>query len=160
VCTGNENSKPIWNKFINRKYIIETSQVVLNFCRTVYIKIICSKQIEGSKQKRVPPWPWSYDSWFHNYLFYQCLSPLMFESWSGRGVQHYAIEFVSYMRRISGFLRVLQFPSPRKTDRHDIAKILLKVALNTIKQTNKQSKQDNANCVVRIYNWFYVQFKQ
>jgi hypothetical protein len=37
VCTGNENSKPIWNKFIIRKGIVETSQVVLNFCRTVYI---------------------------------------------------------------------------------------------------------------------------
>jgi hypothetical protein len=36
VCTGNENRKPIWNKFIIRKDIIETSQVVLNFCRTVY----------------------------------------------------------------------------------------------------------------------------
>jgi hypothetical protein len=28
--------------------------------------------------------------------------------------------------------------STNKTDRHDIAEILLKVALNTIKQTNKQ----------------------
>jgi hypothetical protein len=36
VCTGNENSKPIWNKFIIRKDIIATSQVVLNFGRTVY----------------------------------------------------------------------------------------------------------------------------
>ena len=36
MCTGNENSKPIWNKFIIRKDIIETNQVVLNFCRTVY----------------------------------------------------------------------------------------------------------------------------
>jgi hypothetical protein len=34
VCTGNENSKPIWNKFIIRKDIIETSQVVLNLCLT------------------------------------------------------------------------------------------------------------------------------
>ena len=37
MCTGNENSKPIRNKFIIRKDIIETSQVVLIFCRTVYI---------------------------------------------------------------------------------------------------------------------------
>ena len=37
MCTGNENSKPIWNKFIIRKDSIETSQVVLHFCRTVYI---------------------------------------------------------------------------------------------------------------------------
>jgi hypothetical protein len=28
--------------------------------------------------------------------------------------------------------------SPNKTDHHDITEILLKVALNTIKQTNKQ----------------------
>ena len=39
MCTGNENSKSIWNKFIIRKDIIETSQVVLNFCRTVYLQI-------------------------------------------------------------------------------------------------------------------------
>jgi hypothetical protein len=39
VCKGNENSKPIWNKFIIRKDIIETSQVVLNFCRTVYLDL-------------------------------------------------------------------------------------------------------------------------
>jgi hypothetical protein len=32
-----ENSKPIWNKFIIRIDIIETSQAVLNFCWTVYI---------------------------------------------------------------------------------------------------------------------------
>ena len=37
MCTGNENSKPILNKFIIRKDIIKTSQVVLNFCRTVLI---------------------------------------------------------------------------------------------------------------------------
>ena len=36
MCTGNENSKPIWNKFVIRKDIIESSQVMLNFCRTVY----------------------------------------------------------------------------------------------------------------------------
>jgi hypothetical protein len=36
---NNENSKPIWNKFIIRKDIIETSQVVLNFCRTVYMQM-------------------------------------------------------------------------------------------------------------------------
>jgi hypothetical protein len=41
VCTGNENSKPIWNKFIIRKDSIETSQVVLNFCRSVYDQNWC-----------------------------------------------------------------------------------------------------------------------
>jgi hypothetical protein len=34
----------------------------------------------------------------------QCLSPLMFESRSGRGVQHYVIKFVSDLRQLGGFL--------------------------------------------------------
>ena len=65
-----------------------------------------------------------------------------FESCSGRGVQHYVIKFVSDLRQVGGFLRILQFPpgtpisSTNKSDRHDITDILLKVALNTIKQTN------------------------
>jgi hypothetical protein len=48
-----------------------------------------------------------------------------FESRSGRGVQHYVIMFVSDLRQVGGFLRV------------DIAEILLKKALNTIKPTNQ-----------------------
>jgi hypothetical protein len=35
--------------------------------------------------------------------------------------------------------------STNKTDRHDINEILLKVALNTIKQTNKRTKQKYLN---------------
>jgi hypothetical protein len=34
--------------------------------------------------------------------------------------------------QVSGFLRILRFPPPSKTDRHDITEILLKVALNII----------------------------
>jgi hypothetical protein len=62
-----------------------------------------------------------------------------FESRSERVVQHYVIKFV-----ISDFLTTSRWvsssppiSSTNKTDRHDIAEILLKVALNTIKQTNK-----------------------
>ena len=57
------------------------------------------------------------------------------ESRSGRGVQHYVIKFVSDLRQVSGFLRVLRFPPPLKLTLTNIAEILLKVALNTIKQT-------------------------
>ena len=47
------------------------------------------------------------------------------------------------------------FPGPpvsstNKTDRHDIAEILLKVALNTIKQTNKTSRQDVAEILLNL----------
>jgi hypothetical protein len=39
------------------------------------------------------PCPWSYGNWINNYLCNQCLSPLMFEFWSGQGAQHYVIKF-------------------------------------------------------------------
>jgi hypothetical protein len=38
----------------------------------------------------------------------------LFESRSGRGVQHYVIKFISDLRQVGGFLRVLQFPPPLK----------------------------------------------
>jgi hypothetical protein len=60
-----------------------------------------------------------------------------FESRSGRGVQHYVIKFVSDLRQVVGFSGSSGFLETNKTNRHDIAEILLKVALNTIKQTNK-----------------------
>ena len=47
--------------------------------------------------------------------------------------------WISDLRQVGGFLRVNQFPPPlttNKTDRHDVTEILLKAALNTIKQTN------------------------
>jgi hypothetical protein len=37
-----------------------------------------------------------------------------FESRSGRGVQHYVMKFVSDLRQVGGFLRVLRFPPPIK----------------------------------------------
>ena len=49
----------------------------------------------------------------------------------------YNIMFVSDLWQVGGFVRVLRFPPPIKTDRHDVAEILLKVALNTNKQTSK-----------------------
>ena len=57
-----------------------------------------------------------------------------FESRPGWGVQHYVIKFVSDLRQVGSFLRVLWFYSTNKTDSHDIAEILLKVALSTIKK--------------------------
>ena len=73
-------------------------------------------------------------------------------------IQHYVIKFVSDLRQVGGFLyttlcdKVCQWlatgrwfssgspvSSTNKADRHDITDILLKVALNTIKQINKQN---------------------
>jgi hypothetical protein len=48
--------------------------------------------------------------------------------------------FVSELRQVGRFLRVLRFPS-NKTDRHDMTEILLKVAL-TITQYNQSHLYD------------------
>ena len=45
------------------------------------------------------------------------------------------IKFVSDLRQVGGFFWVLWFPPPIK-QRHNIAEILLKVVLSTIKPTN------------------------
>ena len=47
-------------------------------------------------------------------------------------IQHYVIKFVSDLRQVCGFLRVLLFPPPIKFDCHDLTELLLKVALNTL----------------------------
>ena len=47
-------------------------------------------------------------------------------------IHHYVVKFVSDLGLVGGFLRVLRFPPPKQTDRHDITQIWLKVALNTI----------------------------
>jgi hypothetical protein len=77
-------------------------------------------------------WPWSYGSWIYNYLCNQCLSPLMLwvRIWRARCTTLYD-KVCQWL--VTGFLRVLQFPLPIITDHHNIIKILLKVALNTIK---------------------------
>jgi hypothetical protein len=48
------------------------------------------------------------------------------------------IKFVSDLQQVGGFLRGPPVSSTNKTDRHDITEILLKVALNTIKQTHNE----------------------
>ena len=49
-------------------------------------------------------------------------------------IQPYVIKFVSDLRQVGGFLWAIQFPSPIKLTATIETEILLKVALNTIKQ--------------------------
>jgi hypothetical protein len=118
----------------------------------------------------------SYCSWIYNYLCNQCLSPLTLwvrtplrrgeldttlcdKVCQWRGVQLYVIKIVSALRQVGGFLRVLQFPSPIKLT---ATKILLKVALNTTKQTinvvhislNK-SQRCNNNLSLQFFRWHF-----
>ncbi len=49
-----------------------------------------------------------------------------------RYVQHYVMKFVSDLRQVGGFLRVLWFPPPIKLTDMTLLKRLLKVTLSTI----------------------------
>ena len=81
----------------------------LEFCEALFIFLISSSGVER------PSWPWWFGSWIYNYLYNQCLSPLKLwvrtpvhgEVYS---IQHYVIQFFSYLRKVVGFLRVLRFP--------------------------------------------------
>ena len=67
-----------------------------------------------------------------------------FESRSRRSLQHYVIKFVSDLRQVGGFSPGPPVSSTNKTYLHDITEILLKVALNTIKQPkNLQTNHDS-----------------
>jgi hypothetical protein len=48
-----------------------------------------------------------------------------FESQSGSGVQHYVIKFVSDLRQVGGFLRLLRFHPPRQTLSHNVVHLTL-----------------------------------
>ena len=91
---------------------------------------------------RGPSWPWSYGSWIYDYLCNQCLSPLMLRV---------RISIRARCTTLCG--KVYQWFSPGtlvssiyKNDHHDIIEILLKVALNTIKQTT--------NIILYCQIWF------
>jgi hypothetical protein len=89
--------------------IIETSQVVLNFSRTVYIDFHwINPPYKG------PSWSLSCSSWIYNYL---CLSPIVSSNpvhSEVDSIQHYVLKFVSDLRQVGGFLWALRFPPPIK----------------------------------------------
>jgi hypothetical protein len=49
-----------------------------------------------------------------------------------QAIQNHVIKFVSDLRNIGDFFSGTPVSSANKTDRHDIAELLLKVSLNTI----------------------------
>ena len=50
-------------------------------------------------------------------------------------IEHYVINYISELWQVGGFFPGTAVSSTSKTDRHDIAEILLKAALNTITPT-------------------------
>jgi hypothetical protein len=93
---------------------------------------------------RGPPWSRSYGSWIYNYLCHQCLSSLML--WVRISIK---TRCTILYGKVCQWLALGRWFSPgppvsstNKTDRHDIAEILLKVVLTPLnKQTNKETNQ-------------------
>ena len=100
--------------------------------------------------KQGPSLSWSYGSWIYNYLCNQCLSPLMLWVWIPIRERCTTLCDKVCQWRATGrwFSPGPTVSSSNKIDRHDITEILLKVALNTIKQTN----QPNLSPVIRSIN--------
>jgi hypothetical protein len=95
---------------------------------------------------------WSSDSCFYNYLCNQCLSPLTLWvriplKW-GVLVTTLCDKACQWLTTVRWFSLGTPVSSTNKTDRHDITKILLKVALNIINQTKPSSC---FTCKVRDY---------
>ena len=82
-----------------------------------------------------------YGSWNKNYLCNQCLSQLML--WARISIKARCTtlcdQICQWLATGRWFSPGPQVSSTNKTDRHDITKILLKVSLNTIKQTYKHT---------------------
>ena len=83
-------------------------------------------------------WLWSYSSWIHNYLCNQCLSPIKLWVWIllDTTLCDKVCQWRTTGHRFSPDTPV---SSTNKTNRHEITEILLKVALHTIKERNKQN---------------------
>jgi hypothetical protein len=104
--------------------------VIQLFFLLIRLMIFCTKG---------PSCPWSYGTWMYNYLCSQCLSPLML--WVPISIRARCITLCD---NVCQWLATGRWFSPgtpvsftNKTERHDMAEILLKVALNTIKQTTQ-----------------------
>jgi len=109
----------------------------------IYIHIVLAIAEKG------PPWSWSYGSLIYNYLWNQCLSTLSL--WVRIPLRRFVLDATLcdeiYQLLAAGrwFSSGTPVSSTNKTNRHDIAEILLKVALNTYQSIDTWSSLCNLN---------------
>ena len=102
--------------------------------------------------RKGPSWTWSYGSSIYNYLWYQCLSPLML--WVRISIKARYTTLCDKVSQWRCFSSGPPVSSTNKTDHHDIAELLLKGALNAMKQTQtilSQLEDYIRGC--SIYRW-------
>ena len=105
----------------------------VNICNTLLRYLVI--------QRWGPSWSWSYGNWIYNYRYLcnQCLSPLMLRVRIAIRARCTTLcdQVCQWLSTGRWFSPGIPVSSTNKTNLHDITEILLKVALNTIKQTNK-----------------------
>ena len=111
---------------------------IFAFCLNNFLKKICDRLINWHSYIYLKglSWSWSYGSWIYNYLCYQCLSPLTLWVWIS--LRRVVLD-TALCDKVCQWLTTGRWFSPvsstNNTDFHDIARILLKVALNIITLT-------------------------
>jgi hypothetical protein len=126
----------MWKRFLKMHkaknihffFIYISFHIILFFIFIIKFQQIGNLYIMGGGRR--VSWSWSYGSWIYYYLCNQCLSPLML--WVRVSIRARCTTLclsVTCDRSV-----IFSGSSTNKTDRHDIAEILLKLALNIIKQ--------------------------
>jgi hypothetical protein len=121
---------------------------------TVIFQIKSWKKI--SFTAKGPSWPWSHGSWIYNYQCNRCLSTLIV--WVLILIR---VRCTTLCDKVCQWLATGRWfslgplvSSTNKTDHHYITEILLKVALNTINQTNIHCKcLQNAWIITGFFTW-------
>ena len=124
------------------KILMEINIWLWDKCRNGLLIIYMTYYWDFSCVKRGVVVSWLYGSWIYNYLCNQCLSVLVLTLWVWiplrRGVLSITICDKVCQWLAADWWVSLGTPvsSTNKTDNHDIAEILLKVALNTTTLTH------------------------
>jgi hypothetical protein len=107
------------------------SKSVIGYSVTNHNKLNHSTFSTQTTQPHILKLNWSYRSWIYNYLCNECLSPLTL--WVRIPIRRVILDTtLCELRKVGGFSPGTPVSSTNKTDRHDIAEILLKVVWNTI----------------------------
>ena len=86
--------------------------ILVNFSYNILLICLCCFIMGFFSTFSRPSWPWSY-SWIYNYLCNKCIITNVYGQ--VYSIQHYVIKFVSDLRQVGGFLRVLRFPPIKLT---------------------------------------------
>ena len=105
-------------------------------------------------------WQWSYGNWIYNYLCNPFLSPLMLWVRISIRARCTTLCYKVCQWLATGWLFSLgtSVSSTNKTDHQDITEILLKVALNTIRQTVFK-RCCYYRYIVDKYTWLFLVMK-